>query len=193
MKRWKLQTTSTQCPQCKEQEETKHHIFQCQAPKSKKQWETALQGLDNWMQVQKTHPGIRQEIIRGLSQWQMGSINTEKFMTTAAQEQSLLGWDTMMEGVISMKWQETQASYWKVHKSWKSSKWWTVALIKKLLQIAWDMWHHWNHALHHSLTNCKNILEYDTNHRIWAIYNQGPGSFPCDAISLLKWKISELN
>jgi len=95
----------------------KHHIFQCQAIKSKQQWETALQGLDDWLQVQNTHPGIRQEIIKGLCQWQTGSVNTKNLMTTAAQEQSLLGWDMMMEGVISTKWQETQAMYWKVHKS----------------------------------------------------------------------------
>jgi len=110
----------------------------------------------------------------------------------AAQEQALLGWDLMMEGVISRQWRETQDSYWKAHKSRKKSKWWTVAIIKKLLQVAWDMWHHWNQALHHSQISRVNILEYNTNQQIQAIYDQGPGSFPRDAISLLKWKMSEL-
>jgi len=79
-----------------------------------------------------------------------------------------------------------------VHKAQKSSKQWTVAIIKKLLQVAWDMGHHQNQALHHSQTNQVNILEYDTNQQIQAIYDQGLGSFPQDVILLLKWKISEL-
>jgi len=177
MKRWKIQT-SAQCPWCTEPNETKHHIFQCQANESKQQWELALQGLDNWLQAQNTHPGIWQDIITGLWQWQTGTANTAKLMTEAVQEQSLLGWDMMMEGVISRKWQEMQAIYWKVHKSQKSSKWWMVALIKKLLQIAWDMWHHWNHALHHSTDNHAIILEHDTSQQLQAIYDKGLGSFP---------------
>jgi len=67
-----------------------------------------------------------------------------------------------------------------------------AAIIKKLLQVAWDMWHHWNQALHHSQINQANIVEYDINQCIQAIYDQGPASFPRDAISLLKQKLPEL-
>jgi len=191
MTQWKL-WTSAKCPRCPELNETKNHIFQCQATDSRQQWETALQGLDDWLQVQNTQPGLRQEIITGLRRWQTGETDTVEFTMAAAQEQSLLGWGMMLEGVISMKWHEMQATYWKVYKSRKSSKWWTTALIKKLLQIAWDMWHHRNHALHNSPTNREQILEGKTNQRIRVIYEQGPGSFPRDAISLLKRTQSEL-
>jgi len=186
---WKL-WTCVRCPRCLEPTETKNHIFQCQATDSKQQWETALQGLDDWLQAQNTQLGLRQEIITGLWTWQTGETTTGEFMTEAAQEQSLLGWGMMLEGVISMKWQETQATHWKVYKSCKSSKRWTIALIKKLLQIAWDMWHHRNHALHNSPTNCDQILECATNQRIRVIYDRG--SFPRDAISLLKQTLPEL-
>jgi len=66
------------------------------------QWDVALQGLDDWMQAQNTHPGIGQDIIRGLSLWQVGRDHNEPFTTMVAQEQALLGWDLMMlEGIIS--------------------------------------------------------------------------------------------
>ncbi len=62
---WKLRTCA-RCPRCPEPTKTKNHIFQCQATDSKQQWETALQGLDDWLQAQNTQPGLRQEIITGL-------------------------------------------------------------------------------------------------------------------------------
>jgi len=43
------------------------------------------------MQVQNTNPGLRQDIIKGLTKWQEGQDNNETFMTMAAQEQALLG------------------------------------------------------------------------------------------------------
>jgi len=194
MKRWKLRSSTTcpPCPQCQALEETKQHIFQCQATESKMQWDMVITSLDKWMKAQNTHPGIWHDIIEGLSRWQEGHESSKNPQTMAAQEQTLLGWELMMEGVISKQWRETQATYWKVHKSRKSRKQWTAAIIQKLLQVAWDMWHHRNQVLHHSEINQGNIVEYDTNQQIWAIYNQGLGSFPCDVMAVLKRKVTNL-
>jgi len=65
------------------------------------QWETVLQGLDNWLQVQNTHPAIWQELLSSLQQWQTGNTGTIEYQMTGAQEHTLLGWELMMEGVIS--------------------------------------------------------------------------------------------
>ncbi len=91
-----------------------------------------------------------------------------------------------MEGVISRQWRETQAGYWKTYKSRKLNKRWTTALIQKLLQIAWDMWQHRNHALHNSELNQSNILEGNTNVRLQAIYHLGSGSIP--TVARILWK-----
>jgi len=45
------------------------HLIQCQAQGAKEQLETSLQTLDDWMQTQQTEPGIQQEIMDGLRQW----------------------------------------------------------------------------------------------------------------------------
>jgi len=111
---------------------------------------------------------------------------------TGAQEQTILGWELMMEGVISKQWRETQASYWKTYKSRKSSKRWTTALIQKLLQIAWDMWQHQNHAFHQSELNKSTILESNANTHLRAIYDLGSGSVPIAARILWKRTKKEL-
>jgi len=74
------------------------------------QWDMALQGLDDWMKAQNTHPGIRHDIIEGLSKWQEGKDCSANLLTTAAQEQTLLGWELMMEGAISKQWGEHRLS-----------------------------------------------------------------------------------
>jgi len=111
---------------------------------------------------------------------------------TGAQEQDLLGWELMMEGVISRQWRETQAVYWKTYKSRKSSKWWMTVLIQKLLQIAWDMWQHQNHVLHNSKSNQSTILEGNTNAQLQAIYDLGSSSIPKEARILWKCTKKEL-
>jgi len=133
MKRWQTRL-SAQCPRCQEHNETKQHLFQCQVVETKKQWDTTLQQLDKWLKAQNTNPELRNKLIWGLWQWQTGNTATVEFHTSAAKEQSLLGWEMMMEGVISGQWRELQVQYWKMYKSQKSSKWWTVALIKKLFK-----------------------------------------------------------
>jgi len=115
MKQWHVRS-SAQCPRCQEPNETKQHIFQCQAEETKKQWEEALQGLDDWMQAHNTNPDIRNKLIQGLKQWQTGTNSTAEFCTTAAQEQSLLGWELMLEGAILRQWHKAQATYWKTFK-----------------------------------------------------------------------------
>jgi len=97
------------------------------------------QGLGDWLQVQNTNLEIWNELVSGLQQWQNNDSTKTALQTTEAQEQQLLGWEMMMEGIISCQWRETQVAYWKTYKSQKSSKRWKTALIQKLLQIAWDI------------------------------------------------------
>jgi len=46
-------------------------------------------------------------------------------------------------------------------------------LIKKLWNMAWDMWDQWNEALHKSTLNRELILEKDVNDQIRQIYAVG--------------------
>jgi len=58
MQQWKTRS-SAQCPQCQEANKTKQ-----QAVETQQQWETVLQGLDDWLQAQNTHPGQLATIVK---------------------------------------------------------------------------------------------------------------------------------
>jgi len=65
-------------------------------------------------------------------------------------------------------------------------------LLKRLIATAWDMWQHWNEALHNSETNKSKILEDDINQEIWQAYGQGRESFPWAARPLLQQPLQKL-
>jgi len=74
-------------------------------------WESALESLDEWLKATNTALDLRNNIIQGLRQWQAGSEHSNgesQWKSGAVVEQELLGWNNMLEGVISCKWQEEQ-------------------------------------------------------------------------------------
>jgi len=191
MKQWNLRMTN-QCPCCQQPAEGKDHLTQCQAMGAKEQWETLLQTLEDWMQTQQTEPGIRQEIIDGLRQWNAAmTTQTTTDQSEAAHEQEAVGWDLALEGCVLCQWRQQQECYWKEYKSGKSSKRWTMELIKKLMGIAWDMWQHQNKALHEEPDNRALILETGVNEQVTELYNLGAGAFLPSA-ALMKHTLPDL-
>jgi len=63
------------------------------------------------------------------------------------QLQSAIGWERLVDVWLSEAWQEHQEQFWCNVRTWHSSKRWTMALIKKLWNIVWDMWEQHNDAL----------------------------------------------
>jgi len=116
--------------------------------------------------------------------------NTQK-TSEAANKQSKLGRDLVMEGCLSKKWRGQQEAFWKAFCMRRLSKRWTSELIKKLLGVAWDMWQHQNKALHENQENRPHILETETNSWVTELYNLGPSAFT-NSISLFKHSLSEL-
>jgi len=153
MKRWNLRTDN-QCPRCHQPSKGKNHLTQYQATGAQEQWETTLQTLEDWLQTEQMEPSIKKEILDSLQRWNKAEpIGSTIDQSKAAQEQEVVGWDLALEGCMSKKWREQQDRYWKAYKSCKSSKRWTMELLKKLMGIAWDMWQHRNKACHEELDN----------------------------------------
>jgi len=61
-------------------------------------------------------PQLHQELINGLKRWQQ-DLPAQQTMDTlaAAKEQELLGWQNMVKGVLSTKWQEEQQNIREQH------------------------------------------------------------------------------
>jgi len=175
-----------QCPRCQHPVEDKHHIITCPAPSALLVWQTLLSKLHKWLDEQLTLPELAKDLIRGLHQWHNAASTTNQAYPRWLAEQQKMGWSSALDGWLSLQWQYKQDQFWSRIHSRKSSKQWTAELIKKLWDIAWDMWEHQNDALHHSQENQQNILESAINDKITQFYESGIGILPRDTMWLME-------
>jgi len=100
--------------------------------------------------------------------------------------QDAIGKQHIWDGWLSKEWREQQDQAWKRLRSRKSSRRWTSELIKKLWNVAWDIWEQCNDALNESNLNREIILEKDINDKIWQIYSVGIGQLARADFGLMK-------
>jgi hypothetical protein len=92
----------------------------------------------------KTDPVIVDQLCKGLQLWYQGENLHVVDPRPLIIAQCNLGWDAFLEGFISKEWGEQQQAYYVSKNSRKTGYRWTVALILKLWNIAWDLWSHRN-------------------------------------------------
>ena len=106
------------------------------------------------MKKQNTHPGITQMIIANLRAWRLGTtaepITSHQVfgLQEATRNQNSIGWQALLEGCPALGWKEAQQAYYEWLPSKRTGLRWLSALVRKLWQIAWDMWEHRNGILH---------------------------------------------
>jgi hypothetical protein len=149
-KRMGLRPTD-ECPRCREPETTTH-VWLCQAEETTELWITRIEGLQHYMEELHTDPEIIAQIIEGLNGWRWGnpiSPSIQSSAQSAAIMQGEIGWQHFFEGRHATQWRELQHEYLQNIRSLRSSKRWSTAIIKKLWDIAWDLWEQRNGRLHH--------------------------------------------
>jgi hypothetical protein len=67
-------------------------------------------------------------------------------MALAAQDSN--GWDNFFEGRLAQDWEQAQTAHYKWCRSRKSGRRWTIAIIQKLWDIAWDLWENRNDMIY---------------------------------------------
>ena len=87
----------------------------------------------------------------------------------AIREQNAIGWSKFLEGCISKEWRIVMENYYDGIKSRKSGKRWTIMLIQKLWDVAWDQWEHRNGILHDQE---HLLLTQSTDRQIAELYHQ---------------------
>jgi hypothetical protein len=170
--RWK-QKESPACPRCGEFETTTH-IFRCQHPEVKLLWAHSLQLLDTWLTDNHTDPKLQLSLITNLHQWYQG-IPFPNDRTTWEKTQDSAGWDFLLEGCFVSTWADSQQQYFTIMGRKSSGKRWLTSLIKKLLDIAWDLWEHRNGIEH---INDRASLEIKLNEKIEEEIRQGFQNLP---------------
>lgn len=87
--------------------------------------------------------------------------NTPSFQASEDTEfltqQNQIGWDHILEGCFAAKWVEHQQQFYASINSKRSGLRWLIAIIKKLWDVAWDLWECWNDAEHKRLQDLSRI------------------------------------
>jgi hypothetical protein len=59
--------------------------------------------------------------------------------------QEHIGWGVVLDGRLAIHWRQAQQDYFTLIGSRRSGRRWTIALIKKLADVAWDLWSYRNY------------------------------------------------
>ena len=144
MVQWQMRDSAA-CPWCG-QEEDSRHVWICHAPDAMWIRLQHILKLDTWLEQQDMQPELRRELINGMKAWSFHC--TPLHIRQALVHQDAIGWTNLLEGCIANGWTEAQALYYHTIGSRRSGLWWTVAIITKLWDVAWDLWEQRNGFLH---------------------------------------------
>jgi hypothetical protein len=163
---------SDSCPRCGEPENVQH-IWQCRHD-TDDLWKRSMEDVRNWLSLQNTHPEMTRVILESLNRWRSGEIPAAtthiKWLQDLVNKQNESGWHNFFEGMLVKDWRKAMVQYLERTRSKKSSKRWTAALIRKLWQVAWDLWEHRNGFLHESEDN---LISNQTNNEIQEQFRAG--------------------
>ena len=177
------QRVSSSCPLCDHPTEDFTHILQCQSPTATQCKYDLLQELRCWMDAVDTHPDILQFIFDGLSSWfssQAFSLDNslDISMSFIFRTQMILGWESLLLGLIVTPIIVTQQKYYSDLGSRKLGTRWACNLIQKLWHIVHHIWIHRNSILHNtsSIDNLNGIHTLDS--AISQEYSTGHNTLP---------------
>jgi hypothetical protein len=144
--RWKISTTDV-CPRCGEAETHRYYVIKCPQEQAIQTWEAAINKLSRWLDNNHTQHELKQGLLEGLRAWHddrpIQPITTDwPGVIQTLHDQKTLGWNLFFDGFITDSWVATQQSYLKFLNKKTSGKRWTSRLIKRMWEIAWDMWRH---------------------------------------------------
>jgi hypothetical protein len=140
---------NSKCPRCPTSVETTTHVWQCQHIGANAIWETAIDELRIWLASQRTNMAVTDTICSRLLAWRLGNnfppLESHLLgLPQALAAQDGIGWGAAFEGRWALKWIEIQDRHFANNSIRKTGLRWLTALIKKLWQIAWDLWEHRN-------------------------------------------------
>jgi hypothetical protein len=133
--------------------ETAQHVNQCQDPAAVECWQEGLEKLRSTLEDNDTPNDVIEYIVTALRAWQRdeqvphADYLSEQFEEATLQQQEL-GWSAFVEGRLGRNWETALSDHYKKTKSKKNGKRWMTAVIRKLWEIAWDMWNQRNDIVH---------------------------------------------
>jgi hypothetical protein len=110
-----------------------------------------MERLKNWLQDNRIDPDLQEVLLSHLNGWRYNSddnLLVPYDLKLLFDQLNAIGWNSFLEGWIGIEWEATQQAYYNLTRSKKSGKRWFVSLIKKMWEVAWDLWEHRNGIAH---------------------------------------------
>jgi len=149
------------------------HVWLCKGPGTEELWSKVVAELEVMMQKLDTDPTLAHIISLYLRSWRTSEAITYeppwKFQALLP-SQSAVGWGKFFEGWVVSQWTEQQNRYYKIIRSHRTGRCWTIAILQKLWNIAWDMWEHRNRTLHKKENLVTRCMIIKLNARVSRVY-----------------------
>ena len=164
----------SKCPRCTEPVEDTEHVLLCKGTGAQDLMLKALDDFSLWLQGRNTQADIAEALVNGLHSWYMdtpfdtGELSEE--LQEVVQTQSRLGWKTLLEGFPATGWAVLQQAYFDRLGSRRTGRRWLASVVKKLLDLAFQMWQHRNDVNNKKETS---TISLDVNRQIELEYQLG--------------------
>jgi len=126
MVRWHQRTT-VECPRHGAAPEDKPHIILCSQQDATDLLTLAISSLKKWLQEEEMDLLLITNLLTSLQEWHSGVTISGTLPLT--RQQSLIGWEAVMDRWLGLEWHAHQEAYWNLWKHWKSSRRWAMELI----------------------------------------------------------------
>jgi hypothetical protein len=182
MKRWNQRETSV-CPRCPEEVEDSNHVWLCRGADADQEWSKSIGVFREALTEElETMPEIVIIICEQLERWRFGdeaevgteeSIEEIQDLGDVVERQNRLGWRSFLEGRPAVGWSKVQERWFeKIGKPRRSGKRWLSAVIRKMQNVAWDLWQHRNQVVHDGVNG--SIIQ-DMREKVELELHTGPG------------------
>ena len=152
--RYRKARVHNRCPRCNAFTEDTNHVLRCQTRKTRDKWDTSINNLSEWLTKIQTSPEINISLCSTLRYWRSKKdsdhyVNPEwgDNIKRVFEHQALLGWNNMLEGILSTGWADLQQRHYDSISSRKQGQKWAGSLSIQLWKIVYGMWEHRNAAL----------------------------------------------
>jgi len=172
MKRWGEWETDA-CPRCGQIEDAPH-VWTCKGRGTEEIWMKSLAELERLLQKLNTDPNLTHIILTHLKGWWAGTgtyFEAPRDFKALVDTQNTVGWRRFFEGWMVSHWAKLQQNYYDILRSSRTGRRWTIAIILKLWNIAWDLWAHRNGILHEQENRVTQSEIQQLNSRVSQTYS----------------------
>ena len=169
------------CPRCPATETTTHALM-CNGYGADDTWMESEGNLSGLLDELETCPQLKHFLLENLRRWRTGEAieptQQKQTLTDLCEEQNLIGWRNLLEGMASKQWAHIQQRHYNRIGSRRSGKKWIEQVSKQLRWMAFKQWQHRNEVKHRLLRPRHQQEEQELDAQITQELAMGPADLP---------------